>query len=284
LSVNIDYEPPSRAQDQPRRRSRRGLAAAVVVGVAVLVLALLTHDKTKETASAAEPDGPGAPPAVAAGLARGAASSTGSTATRLVSGKPRGFPHTEVGAIEAATSYMATAYDLMRMPKPARAAYVKDVTGQTGDTGERAAAAFRARYYLNEQGQPVGPATGQLVPNVRFTSACYPALGAYKIEEASTDKVRVQAWFPCVAGTIPTQGVPNLEVIWTQGIGELTWKGADWVATGGSRPQALIKPVNSNQVALPFAQRAQLLGPGWTLYSDASETLPADLAELGELR
>lgn len=286
MNIRIDYQPPGSASGEPRPGGRRGLAVAVGVGLVVLIVALVIARPEHDDGHKASPTG--TPTAAAGqGLARGQASATGRTGTRLVSGKPRGFPHSEVGAVEAATTYMAATYDIKRMPRGARVAYIKDVTGQSAELGDADAQAFRQKYNLNEQGQPVGPLTGQPVPGVKFLSSCHPELGAYKVEQPTAEQVLVQVWFPCVIGTVPDgagDSPPNVEVSWTQGTAQMTWKARDWVATGGNPPSPLIIPANRNQVAVPYAQRAQLLGSGWRLYADASEAMPEDLKDLGDLQ
>lgn len=305
MNVRVDWEPGGGQPQQPRRPSRGPagpgkkpggkyrrrnlqLVGAVGVGLVAVVVAALavpTH-KHKTSSSPSSPvasssaSGPAASGA-SGGLPRGTASAFGLDGATRVSGVPRGFAHTTNGAVEAATTAAASVYTVERMTPTDRAAYLSSVYGAEPAGAEADAQSYQQQNNLNSQGQLLDPSTGQPSTTEQFTSLCHPELGAYRVVDSSLNAVSVDVWQVCLTGTIG-DGTPQLTSSWDLGQFNMQWKGGDWqiASTGNGGVSTAPTPSQSGQVATTYAQRAQLLAPtggGWELYSDATDTPPAEM-------
>jgi len=305
MNVRVDWEPGG--APSPRRPSRQGsrgpggpknsrarrrnlqLVAAVGIGLLVTAVAAIAVHPAKSkaasggsassTASASATASGGS--AAAGGLPRGSASAFGLDGSTRVSGLPRGFTHTESGAVEAATTALAATFTLDRMDESDRHAYLSSAFGGHVPAGsDTDASTWQQQNGLNAQGQLLDPATGQPSTTQRFTSLCHPELGAYKVVSTAADAVTVDVWQVCITGTIG-DGPSNLDDRWYLGQLAMKWAAGDWVvASTGDGGYSTAPQPQGDQVVTTFAQRAQILssyGSGWELYSDASESTPAEM-------
>jgi hypothetical protein len=298
MTVKVDWQ--QSPGPGPRRSAGRGgprkkrfgkdarMITAVGVGVvAAVVAALVTHGDDKGDGGHAGPSPSVSPSASASvdtgGMAKGTATAAGTDCTRRVSGLPWGCPHTTAGAVEAATQVMAANYQMERMTPADRTAWVTAAFGKVPAGTESAAKLYQAQNNLNSAGQLINPSTGDPVTDQRFTSLCHPELGAYRIQSSSADAVKVDVWQVCISGTIGPGTARNLSANWLVGEVSLAWKGGDWQVTdtGSGGFNTAPTPKDVGQAVTTFPERAQILagyGSGWTLYGDASQSDPAEMA------
>jgi peptidoglycan hydrolase-like protein with peptidoglycan-binding domain len=282
MSVRIDYHP----EPAPRRSRRRGRVIAVTVAAGALALALAGSlhlagdDPAVDTAESA----PGRTAAAADELPWGDATAAAGSGSRFVSGLPRGFEGTEVGAVEAVSSFAAAGYEMHRMDADHRWAYVTDAVVDPPDREavDADAAAFQARHGLSATGQLLDGA-GQVSATERFTSRCHPGLGTYRVVEHIAEQAVVDLWMPCLLGRVDHRGTPvEVGTQWQVGRYGVAWQDGDWRITGmlPSPYTEVVTPAESGEPATELAERVALLeaaqGPGWQLFADASTERPAE--------
>ncbi|WP_461031622.1 hypothetical protein [Streptomyces mayteni] len=211
-------------------------------------------------------------------MARGGATAAAALATRSVSGLPRGFPHSEEGAVEAGASFASSVFVLHRMSSGDRWAYAQDTmtdppSKQLLDTE---AVAFRANHGLSESGHVVN-GDGGIVQGTRFVSECHPALGAYRVADSVEDRVEVDFWLPCLLGTVDQDGrAIELRARWQMGRMALRWDDGDWRVDALTRGpfDELVTPPDEGEFVTSLSQRAALLGADWLAFADARENRP----------
>lgn len=303
MNVRIDYQsggsapPPRRSpgpqgkgpERKPRKRKDTVMLGFVGVGLAAAVVALVAspgeEGRSDGGGRGAASSAASAEPSEAAGLPRGAATASGRLGKGRVAGAVRGFPRTRTGAVEAAASAAARTFDMFRMPKEDRAAYLEDVylKAPVTETEERGSV-WRAQNSLDDSGRLTNPATGELEEGARFTSLCHPKLGAYKAEDIAADKATISVWYPCLTGVITPEEPGPLEVQWTLAQFSMSWHKGDWriVETSSGLYGAAPAPPDTGQPAVSYEHRAKLLetlGGGWELFRDATAAEPAELKE-----
>ncbi|MEU7230043.1 hypothetical protein [Streptomyces chrestomyceticus] len=260
---------------------------AVGGGVLAMVLALVVVPGPEKPAGSGKGGGASASPEAsdAPGLSRGHATAAGALGTRRIGGAPRGFPHTQDGAIEAAASAMGQSLNMFRMSKSDRAAYQKDlyVKAPPAEFEDRGAI-WRAQNNVNEDGQLIDPVDNRPQTEKRLTTLCHPELGAYKVETAMADAATVTVWYPCLSGVIDPKVPAPLQTQWTLGQLKLEWARGDWrVASSGTGSYSSVpSPSDPGQPVISYAERAKLLEPlggGWKLFADARASAPAELKE-----
>ncbi|MDO9380938.1 MAG: hypothetical protein Q7T56_19005 [Nocardioidaceae bacterium] len=276
MSVRIDD--PDTAQ--PSRGG--GVRAALVVVVGLVVVGLLVWsfvpagDDPAERSDRLSRTGD---TTATGSLERGTASADLAGATRQVAGVPRGFPQTVDGAVE---SYVASlglfAAGMARLTAAELATFVRDFTGTDTDYSALAADK-RALLGLDDQGRVIDGRAGDAV-----VSACPPDLGAYRTSDVAPadgapTSVTVSYWGPCVYGVGSTTHRERLDVVWQQTTATMTWTSGDWRLAPGAQPPAARapSPTDLNRPDTTFAQRAALLGDGWSLFSGASQAWPTEL-------
>ncbi|MDT0342710.1 hypothetical protein [Streptomyces litchfieldiae] len=182
---------------------------------------------------------------------RGDATAAGQRATRSVSGLPRGFPRSEVGAVEAGVSYVASIPEVHRMTSADRWAYTHDAMLDPPS---------KARLDADAAASPLRSAA----------SDCHPELGAYRVLAASPDQALVDYWMPCLMGTADTH------MRWQMGRMALRWDADDWRVAEMTRGpfDQLVTPAEQGNPVTTFAERLELLGDGWELFADATDEWP----------
>ncbi|MDT0319299.1 hypothetical protein [Streptomyces millisiae] len=288
MNVRIDYQPTGRPgggrRRKPRPARRRGWTLAMAAGGGLLLVVALLTFRPGPGAGAddgtTKPGGGASATRSAVEMKRGGATGSAALATRSVAGLPRGFPSSEAGAVEAGAAFVASVYDLHRMPAAERWSYVQDAMTdpppkQRLDTD---AVAFRANHRLAETGE-VLDVSGEAVPGVGFTSRCHPELGAYRVEDFETGRAEVDYWMPCLLGTVDEVGQAiHVQTRWQMGRMTLRWHRDDWrvdeLARGPSDEP--VTPPDEGEPATTLAERAALLGAGWLAFADASERRPAE--------
>jgi hypothetical protein len=283
VNVRIDYHPEPAPRGSGRLRGRT-LALTVAAGAVTLAGALhlaAGNDPSGEPADSV----PGEQhPQTADELPWGEATAAAASAGRFVSGLPRGFEHTETGAVEAVGTFAAAGYEMHRMDPDHRWAYVTDTVT---DPPEREAvdadaAAFQARYGLSAAGQLLD-ATGQVSATERFTSRCHLDLGAYRLVEYTAQQAVVDLWMPCLLGRVNHRGTPvDVGTQWQVGRYGIGWRDDDWRITG-MLPfpyEEVVTPEEPGEPATELAERVALLeagqGPEWQLFADATTERPAE--------
>ncbi len=238
---------------QPGRAARRWKAVALVAGVAVLVLAVLAFALARDHApEAAVPEDNAASAPSSVEPPRGEATAAARQATRTVSGLPRGFPRTEAGAVEAGASYVSSIDELYRMTSFERWRYVRDAMVDPPSA---------ARLDEDAEASSMNGAA----------SDCHPQLGAYRVVESTPDEAVVDYWMPCLTESA------GVHLRWQMGRIALLWNAGDWRVgelTRGPFGQ-LVTPADKVNPVTTFAERLALLGEGWELFADATETWPA---------
>jgi hypothetical protein len=275
VPVTIDYETPTDDGSGPRRR----VLLAAVAAVAALLLALvvlrpgLDEDKP--------PAGPAASPSTAPPLAKGGLplgpAKANTPGTRQVYGVPRGFPHTEAGAVEATTAANEAIYKLLSWPAAIADEAAKDINADGKGVDPKPAEAWRKQMGLNAAGQVVDPQTGQVNPQLTFYNSCYAEYGAYRVVAAKADEVTVEMWFPCLVGPGSDDDLSRVNVHWIMPRSTFVWMRGDWRDKISDLVENPPEPTAPSLVNVSFAEREKLLpGEGWLLYADATEK-PLDL-------
>ena len=252
-------------------------------GGLLLVVALLTFRPGPGAGAddgTTKPDGGASATRSAVEMKRGGATGSAALATRSVAGLPRGFPPSEAGAVEAGAAFVASVYDLHRMPAAERWSYVQDAMTdpppkQRLDTD---AVAFRANHRLAETGEVLDVA-GEAVPGVGFTSRCHPELGAYRVEDFGAGQAVVDYWMPCLLGTVDEAGQAlHVQTRWQMGRMALRWHRDDWRVDELARGpfDEPVTPPDEGEPATSLSERAAVLGKGWLAFADASERRPAE--------
>ncbi len=304
MNVRIEWEPggstppPRRTgqgpdQKPPRKLKRKDimLFGAMGVGVVALAAALIISPGSKRDGaenkapnSSASPSG--SPAATdAPGLPRGTATAAGKLSTRAVGAVPRGFPQSQDGAVEAASTMAAASLDMFRLPKDGRDALQKDWYAASPPADfEDNGRTWRAQNHLDDTGRLIDAGSGTPATGQRFTSQCHPELGAYKVENYTGTAAAVTVWYPCVSGVLDPATATDLTGQWMLGQFTLSWTRGDWrlTMTGAGPYSSVPAPADEGQPVVTYAERARLLtgfGGGWRLYADASETAPAEVRE-----
>ncbi|MEO3756512.1 hypothetical protein [Streptomyces sp. B6B3] len=290
MNVRIDYQPAPPPEKGHRTRSsdRHDELLLTLLGVGTLLvlvaLILLPYPEGRDPSTTPTDNAPSASPSPPAEeMPRGEATAAASLATRSVSGLPRGFPRTEPGAVEAGASFAASALVVQRMAAEDREAYVRDAMLEPPSAAEldAAAADFRAEHDLTATGQLLDP-NGEVSTTTRFTSQCFPELGAYDVVAFRTEQAAVDYWMPCLLGVVEDGGeVLDLQTQWQMGRVALHWNAGDWrVGDRTSGPfDVPLTPPQAGEPATTLAERAALLGEGWEAFADASEERPPPLSE-----
>lgn len=278
---------PSREQGGQAPRERH-LGRWVMVGVIVVLLiatvvgalSIRNQDQPAPTTEAT-----GAPVTLPVGEA---AQNLG--ATEVVAGVPAGFPQSTEGAVSAMMTYgNAAGAALFRTPQE-RAEIAERIFTEKGRTAsgltDEVAAETQELLGVNEAGIAVRQ-DGSLDPARTAFAECAYEFGAYRVDSVTTFQVAspepdepttlptevvVTTWSPCLSGVGGAQDVTDIEIRWTQQTSIMRWKGGDWRVDSTVYPDELAPaPSDLNDVGVSFAERARLLGEGWTLPADATE-------------
>ncbi len=252
-----------------RPRHSPWMWVALVLALALLIVPLviyLTRDgDTDETND---------PPTSADGPTAAFASST-----TEVAGEPRGFPETEDGAVEAAIALMTHNFGA--------AIYNTDTEIQE----------WVQDVYLDPEVAFVPEALAEtrellgVAPDLTYTGPegsrafadCRPELGAYKVTQDGETVFTVEVWMPCFFGQAETDQPEGLNILWARSGASVAFVDGDW-RTRSTVPveydDETPVPSDRNDPVTSFTERLSLLGAGWKLLADASESWPTDL--LGE--
>jgi len=231
--IDLDDMPHTRVQGAdeapPGRPSRRrplaiGAGAAVLAGVAML--AAYTAGQGHRDGSAVRPVGI-VPPA---GVVPGGPAAARPGSLQLVAGVPVGYPHTDAGAVSAATNY-AIAYGGPAMFVPAQRRIIVDATT---DPATRAAqqvqqtalySATADKFGLDQQGRPTAP-------GVEFVARELP-VGA-RLVAYTPDTAVVAVWEDGLVGLAGTETTRPVQEGWGTTTVTLRWAAGDWKWTAGS--------------------------------------------------
>lgn len=278
---------PTPAGGGPRwRGSRLGglivLAVAVVLLIVAVVLLVVRRHDAGTTAPPATPSASSTPPTSPTPTATGSATASGKglpTSQVVVggggsgslAGLPIGYQHSFTGAVEAAINYDKAIYSTRYYDDDVRHQwnrymYASHAVEKKLGIPDSVVVKTRKKRGLDEHGVPTDP-------TVRCYDAVYPRYGAYKTEVISADKVVVTIWEPDVYGTAPKGTLDGVKVGWDYHKLEMSWVNGDWRMTAApAAGKKAPKPKRAGYPVVSFAERAQLLGDGWHLPANATET------------
>ncbi len=252
-----------------RRQRSPWLWVALVLAIALLVVPLVIYlTRDDDTTTTDEPgagtDGP------TAAL---------STSTTEVAGEPRGFPQTEAGAVEAAIAIMTQNFSGPAYDTDAEIQeWVQDVyldpemafaPGALAETRDLLGVAADLSY--------TGP------EGSRAFADCLPELGAYKVTKDTDTVYTVEVWMPCLFGQAVADRPEGLNILWARSGAVVGFVDGDWhtrSTTAVEYNDETPLPTDRDDPVTSFTERLSLLGSGWKLLEDASESWPTAL--LGE--
>jgi hypothetical protein len=270
VPVTIDYETPT---DDGSGRRRVLFAAVAAVAALLLALVVLRPGLGEDNPPAGPATSPTTgPPLAKGGLPLGPAKAN-APGTRQVYGVPRGFPHTEAGAVEAATAANEAIYKILSSPDSVIAEIGQGLSADgRGDFDPRDTAAWRKQQGINAAGQVVDPQTGQVIPQLTFYNSCYAEYGAYRVTSSKPDEVTVEMWFPCLVGPGSDDDLSRVRVYWIMPRSTFVWVRGDWHDKVTDLLDDPPEPTSPSLVNVSFAEREKLLrGEDWVLYADATE-------------
>lgn len=290
-------QPDQGVGSRPAHRSRRRLIGLIVLAVVVIggliVATVLTSPGNAASARTPVPSTPAstatptdaARPEVAPGLKRGAAAIT--AAKGSIEGIRIGYERTVDGAAGAAMNYAAAIVTPPRFVKASRDkinAYLC-LTGSSewACVSDKAAATMEGWGGFGDDGQ--GWIDGQPNPRAKVVAAGYPEYGAYRVVDAAFARyegdgsqgppmtVSVEVWWPYVLGNSVDGNYDKVTVSWFRSVFILAWYREDWrIRDAYSKPAPVPDgPREQRYTNLSFADRAKLLGPGWSVAADAVE-------------
>ncbi len=299
LRIEDPRTPPARPEEPSARTSKRPLPRGwilLVVGAVVLLLAVLVGGMRESLpGQSAEPSAggpvgstPPSPPAppvlngreVAPGLVLGSASIEALNQDFL-HGTRIGYPRTVDGAIAAAINYDAALHTPAMFNRVKRAALNERIYTATGlnevAVDDELAAAFARQLGINAKGKVVGKG-GKVDPRKKLIAATYPRYGAYKLlsyqpSVEAPNEVVVESWRPFVLGTGTDTDRRKVGLGWYQATVTVRWERGDWRVADSVTNLDTAKPSDQSKPNASYSDRAAALGPGWSVPTDATETL-----------
>lgn len=257
-------EPPNGAN---RRRFIK--IAIVVVGLAAIAVAFLIWNGNND---------PAAPSTHVRTVPKnslpvGEASADLSLSTKVVGGEPRGFPHTEAGAVEAAAAAHVGTARLLNHSANDNEAFIADAFSSAPDLSSQIAHQ-KAEKHIDSSGQMVHPLEGD-----HYYNETLYQYGAYRLDAVTTDTATVTVWSPRLYGPGNPDAVDKLLIQWGQSTFKMQWIRGDWRVTNGygTDDETPPLPANIDRVDVSFKERRTLLGKKWNLYQGATEKWPVDL-------
>lgn len=262
----------TRYADQPKSPKRRRIVKVAIVIIAVLALAAAIVLWGGQGDGGAKP-APKTPVVPKNSLAVGQASADLTLSTRLVGGEPRGFPHSEAGAIEAATAADSGMAQVLNHRPTDNQAFLTDTFVKHPDLSA-VIARKKQELGLDSSGQMIHPMEGD-----RYYNDSLYQFGAYRIESSSPDAVSTSVWKPILYGSGRPESVDQLKVQWSMTTYDMKWVSGDWrVSNDYGRDETKPPvPTNIDRVDVSFKERRDLLGTKWNLYQGATEKWPVDL-------
>lgn len=288
---------PARAAAEPRgpRGPRdRGKAARWVFGVLIGVLlvatvvgALSVRGERDREQTPAEDVATSAPPVVE--LPYGEAA-VGAGATTVVAGIPSGYPRTTDGAVSAALTYANAAGTALFVTPEKRTQIAETIytpaARENGVLTDEVAAAVQDELNVTPDGLGLR-ADGTIDASRRAFAECLYQYGAYRVDDvdASTDpsEVVVTTWAPCLNGVGSADDGSAVQVRWSEATTTMRWSGTDWQIAETTYPtHTPPAPDQPRAVNVSLTERARLLGDGWVVPADATDTFDPTIG-IGEL-
>lgn len=255
----------------PRRRGPRWLMVAIVIVIiAAAGVFALTYDTSSDSGDTS-PGGGGQPAGASDDADKPSADLSLSTET--VAFAKTGFPHSEAGAIEAATAINVALSKAAEHSDDEVTAFAEAVYPDATDTIVEAIQLGRERQGLDDDGN-----YPDLAPDQDYYNEALPQYGAYKVTKNSDDSYDVSTWMPVVYGPGSPDDVGDLQVLWAGTKVTMNWSDGQWRVEGeGDGLAEDYSPQDINRPDVSFQERQELLGDGWQLYEGASEEWPRDL-------
>lgn len=259
--------------EQPKgsRRRRFGKIAIAIVALVAVVAAILIwsgHNSADRPAPSAH-----VRTVPKNSLPVGEASADLSLSTKVVGGEPRGFPHTEAGAIEAATAADQGVARLLNHPAAENKEFIRDAFINAPDISA-VIARKKAELGLDTSGELLHPLEGD-----RYYNDSLYQFGAYQVDLGASDYVNLSIWTPTLYGPGRPESVDQLKIHWDLTAYKMQWANGDWRVSNGYGDDTAKTPLppDIDRVDVSFKERRQLLGSKWNLYQGATEKWPVDL-------
>lgn len=227
--VTVTHEP---SEPRPNRRWRY-VGYAVMAAILILLVAALVIRRPATRSSA--------PPAAVPPTAASSPVPAVAGATRLEAGVPVGYPHTQSGAVAAATNYLVAFTQPRMFQLPVRFQVLSVLAGPTRTPDliravepgmQRAAQTLR-----------VDPATGTSGMG-QLVSRLVPV--GYKVVSFEGDRARVAVWGTSLSGVAGASSSMPVVNTWATDTVDLEWDG-DWkwagfVESDGPTPVGTVNP------------------------------------------
>ncbi len=257
-------EPPKGSKGRRNLKIGVALVAVLAIGVGGGLWASTGDNPKEATDTAVVPKN---------SLAVGKASADLSLASKEVGGAPRRFPHTEAGAIEAASSAGEGLSRLLNHSIYENNAFLSDAFLNAPDISA-VIEKKKAELGLGANGQLIHPMEGD-----RYYNEALFQYGAYRIDSSTQAEVKVSIWNPDLYGQGRPEDLENLNIQWNLSTYEMRWVNGDWRVSNGYGDDSAKAPLPAdiNRVDVSFKERRALLGPKWNLYQGATEKWPVDL-------
>lgn len=282
-------EPPKSKRSIPRGWAVVGTGAVVLL---ILVVVAGVRGQLSGPGGGTPPSAAGAPSSAEASpsplsgreLAPGLVMGTASVEALnqdLLYGTRIGYPRTVDGAVAAAINYDAAWHTPAMFNKSQRTAlnqriYTDRSRSRLG-MNDALAAAFAKQLGLNAQGQVLTEA-GKVDSKRKLIAATYPRYGAYQqlgfqpSAEQPTE-VSVTSWRPFVLGVGTDSDLSQVRLNWSEVTVTVVWDRNDWRIDESVTRLDTAKPGDGSVPNASYADRAAALGPGWTVPTDATESL-----------
>lgn len=190
----------------PRRGVVLATAVAFLLGLLVHALAVGAHTSNVTRNSPGQEATRASDPATAQ-------SSGGSGPTRLESGAPAGFSHSQPGAVAASVAFVCTGQSLLSMdPLSAEDAVRQMASSATADHQ-----AQQATSALREVRARLASGTGPIIYRQAAVST--------RVDLFSPDRARVEVWS---VGVLSRQGIAPPQAAWAISTFDLVWERDDW--------------------------------------------------------
>lgn len=280
-----------------RRSVPRGWVLLAAGGLVLLLLVVVAGVRGELPGQSAQPPtespttAPSAPAAsaptpalsgreVAPGLVMGSASIEALNQDFLY-GTRVGYPRTVDGAVAAAINYDAATHTPAMFNKNQRTALNQRIYTDRGrDTvamDDELAAAFAKQLGLDAQGRVLAK-NGKVDPSRKLIVATYPRYGAYQLlgyqpSAEEPTEVTVTSWRPFVLGVGTKTDLSKVGLSWYEATVTVVWDRTDWRVRDSVTRLETSKPGDGSTPNASYADRAAALGPGWSVPTDATETL-----------
>lgn len=296
LRIEDERQPSRPAPTEPPKSVRSIPRGWVVVGAGAVVLLILVvvagvqgqlaGPGVTAPSTAGTPSAGGGSPSPLSGreLAPGLVMGTASVEALnqdLLYGTRIGYPRTVDGAVAAAINYDAAWHTPAMYNKTQRAAlnqriYTDRSRGRLA-MDDALAAAFAKQLGINPRGQ-VLTSDGKVDSKRKLIVATYPRYGAYQllgfqpsVEEPT--EVTVTSWRPFVLGVGTDADLSRVRLNWSEVTVTVVWDRNDWRIDESVTRLDTAKPGDGKAPNASYADRAEALGPGWTVPTDATESL-----------